>query len=312
MREAALRAAALPFRRPTRTQPGGCWWGFVGVGLLVAAALGWCAPQAVGAEPTASIRAAVFSPGVSGVDVSLTSFAGNRIKLQVSNAAYALVSRYAAVSAGLYVVTIRPHGAGPDSAPLLSWDLRAEPGQAYTIAVVGSSAAMRGTVLRDDLAAPKPGWGRIRVIHAASAAPKAQVRLLHGPALAPYLSFTASSGYTQVKAGTWQLAARSIGQPELSTDATLPISAGSVTSILLLDGPSGGLTLRVVLDAAGARPARGAVPAGGGGMAEVVSAPAAHQNSWPVRPAAFVAVAGVGGVVLAGAAVRRRHRTPSA
>jgi Domain of unknown function (DUF4397) len=296
VRAAGLRAAVLAI---------------VGAGLLLAAGLGWCAPtHAAGAEPVASIRAAVFSPGMSSVDVSLTSFAGTKTRLQVSNAAYALVSRYASVSAGLYVVTIRPHGAGLDSAPLLSWDLRAEPGQAYTVAIVGSAAAMRGTVLRDDLAAPKLGWGRLRVIQAASAAPTVQVRLVHGPALASYLTFTTSSGYTQVKAGTWQVAAHSISQPGLSIDATLSIRAGTVSSILLLDAPSGGLTMRAVLDAEAARPARGAVPAGGGGMAAVVSAPPAHNEPWPLRPAVVGALAGVVGTVLVGAAVRRRYRTP--
>jgi Domain of unknown function (DUF4397) len=283
--------------------------------VLMAALCGWLLPASATAAPLApaapqnvsSIRAADLSPGTTGLDVSLTSFAGNKVSLKVSNASYAVVSRYASVSAGLYLVAIRLHGAAAATAPVLTWNLDARPGQAYTVAVVGSGGGMRGVVLHDDLTAPRAGFGRVRVIQAASMAVAADVALVKGPALAKHLGFTSSGGYAQVRAGTWQLIARSTGQPPLTTDAMLSVTAGTVTSILLLDAPRGGLTLRTVLDAESARPARGAVPAGGGGMASVISAPLRGDQPWVTRPVTIAAASGAGLLVLI-MAVRRRRR----
>jgi Domain of unknown function (DUF4397) len=279
---------------------------------LLAVLCGWSVPASATAAPAApqdvaSIRAADLSPGTTGLDVSLTSFAGNKVSLRVTNASYAVVSRYASVSAGLYLVAIRLHGSGPASAPRLTWNLDARPGNAYTVAVVGSGVGMHGVALHDDLTAPRTGFGRVRVIQAASMAAAADVRLVKGPALATNLPFTSSSGYTQVHAGTWQLIAHSIGERPVSADATLSVTAGTVTSILLLDAPNGGLTLRTVLDAESARPARGAVPAGGGGMASVISAPPAHDQPWIARPVTIAAGVGLVGLVVLIAAVRRRR-----
>ena len=65
----------------------------------------------------------------------------------------------------------------------------------------------------------------------------------------------------------------------MTASARLAVEAGSINSVLLLDAPGSGITLKSVLDAAGASVMPvGAVPAGGGGMADVL-APRGHHRA---------------------------------
>jgi len=274
-----------------------------------AAVLGVAASEPAAGAPAelAVIRAAHFSPDTPGVDVYLQPFSGGSLSLFVPNAAYAAVSPYRLVDPGLYLVTMRPHGAAPTTAALLSWTLDARAGQAYTIAGVGTGTARHGVVLHDELTQPPAGTGRVRVVQAASRAPKAMVVAVNGPTLAANLAFATTTGYTQVPAGTWPLRAHSAQDPSVATSATVSIASGSVTSVLLLDGKSGGLAIRTVLDAASAPvPPQGAVPAGGGGMASVISG---HSN----RPHSDLArwlsgLAAMAGAVAGWIALARRQR----
>lgn len=255
------------------------------------------------ADDDALIRAAHFSPDTPGVDVYLTGFAGGQTRLWVPDAEYGGVSPYQRVPAGLYVVSMRAHGASPSSAPVISWNLNVKAGQVYTTAAVGTNSKLRSIVLHDDLALPPAGQGRIRLVQAASRAPQAQVTAVDGPTVAKAAAFATTTGYTDVPAGTWSLQAKSVTTPSVSTDARVSVPAGTVTSVLLLDAPSGGITIRTVLDAAAAGTVPvGSVPAGGGGMAP--NRAPAHQLELSLL--GLLAAAGGAGLVFA------RRRSPTA
>jgi hypothetical protein len=271
--------------------------GVIGISVVSSAAYA--------ASPMAMVRAAHFSPDTPGVDVYLKEFSGGNTNLFVPNATYAGVSPYIQVKPGIYLVTMRPHGAAPSTPALLSWTLNAKAGLVYTIAGVGTGAARHGIVLHDELTQPPAGTGKVRVIQAASRAPKADVSAVNGPSLATNVSFTATTPYTQVPAGDWSLQARSVPNPALTTSGTVSIASGSVTSVLLLDGKQGGLAIRTVLDGASApAPPNGAVPAGGGGMASVISGHGSGAPGWSL-PITLIALTGL--AVLA-AVSRRRAR----
>ncbi len=234
-------------------------------GLL--ATVGLTSPAGA-ADAPALIRAAHFSPDTPGVDVYLTGFAGKTARLWVPDAVYGAVTPYSSVPAGLYVVSMRPHGAAATSKPVISWNLDLKAGQAYTTAAIGSSASLRSIVLHDDLSLPVPGTGKVRLIQAASRASRADVVAIGGPTVADQAAFATTTEYTSVKAGTWSLRANSVGGSVVSAAGNVTVASGAVSSVLLLDAPGGGITIRSVVDAAGAGVLPvGAVPAGGGGTA---------------------------------------------
>ena len=269
--------------------------------LVVLALSGLTAPAAATtAEPDALIRAAHFSPDTPGVDVYLTGFAGGSTRLWVPNAVYGGVSNYQRVTPGLYVVSMRPHSAAASTPAAISWNLQVKAGQAYTTAAIGSASALRSIVLHDDLDLPPAGSGRVRLVQAASRAPIASVVALNGPTLAAQASFATTTGYTTVPAGTWAVQARSLSAAQLQAAARVSVASGSVTSLLLLDAPGGGITIRTVLDAAAASVVPvGAVPAGGGGTAGEQALPGASvggvaASRWSLLAAGLM----LGGLVL--------------
>ncbi|MCW2541177.1 MAG: hypothetical protein JWN95_2902 [Frankiales bacterium] len=266
--------------------------------------------SAGGATPApALVRAAHFSPDTPGVDVYLTAFSGGTTRVWVPNAEYGQVSPYKRVQPGLYVVAMRPHGAAVSTPPVVSWNLDAKSGQAYTAAAIGANKALKTIVLNDNLSLPGTGTGRVRVIQAASRAPKADVDATNGPTVANDLAFASTSAYATVPAGTWTLRAEATTDSSISATAQVPVQSDSVTSLLVLDAPQGGITIRSVLDAAGAGtvPA-GSVPAGGGGMAP--NAPAGGHSGWSDLSGATGLGAGIVGiaiVVLVGVIGRSRR-----
>jgi hypothetical protein len=270
-------------------------------GALAATALAWTAAPAAAspAGNAAVILGAHLSPNTASVDVYLTAFAGGRTTFWLSDVGYGDVSGYRRITPGPYVVAMRPHGAPASTPAALSWRFTAEPGHAYTVAAVGMNAHLRGIVLADDLQPPPPGHARVRVIQAASRAPRADVTLHGGAALVTGLPFAAASGYVTVPAGTWRVdASASGGSP--ATSGTVRIASGGVASLVLLDGKHGGLTLRILTDAAGARAEpSGPVPAGGGGTAPRPSA----------DPSAALRFAGLAGIVLAFAGLLGLNRS---
>ncbi len=253
-------------------------WSVAGGAALVLATWAGADVAAAAAAPApAVVRAAHFSPTTPGVDVYLGPFSGGGSKLWLSGVSYGAVSPYQTLRPGLYTVAMRVHGAPSSTKPALSWTLNAAAGQAYTVAGVGAGSSVRGLVLHDSLAAPPAGSGRIRVVQAASRAPRVTVAATHGPVIARNAAFASTTGYTTVPAGRWAVTATAAGSA-LAATATLTLGSGTVASVLVLDAKGHGITIRAVVDAtrAGTVP-RGPVPAGGGGTArlDLDGAPAA-------------------------------------
>jgi Domain of unknown function (DUF4397) len=220
----------------------------------------------------AEVRAAHFSPTTPGVDVYLSAFSGGTSTQWLSGVRYGGVSPYRRLAAGLYTIAMRPHGAAKSTKPMLSWTLNAKSGGAYTVAGVGAGSSVRGVVISDNLSTPPKGTGRVRVIQASSRAPIVTVRATAGPVIASRARFATTTGYATVKAGTWKLQVQSDGAtPPLTATGSVDVTSGGVTSVLLLDSKSSGITVRTLLDAAGtAKTPKGAVSAGGGGLAAVL------------------------------------------
>jgi hypothetical protein len=279
-------------------------------GILAGAALLAVGPSPASAAPTQSlIRAAHFSPTTPGVDVYLTPFSGGATKTAwLSNVTYGTVSGYESLASGTYTVAMRLAGAPASSAPALSWVLDAKPGAAYTIAGVGAGASVRGVVISDDPAVPQAGSGLVRVIQAASRAPVLSVRGVGGPVIAAGAQFASVTSYTNVAAGTLRVQAASTSDPSISADTTVTVKSGQVSTILLLDDPTRGITARVLVDAAAdAAVPVGSINAGGGGTATVTTG-SSSVGKW-------LSLAGITGALLVGAAAfiivsARRSRRP--
>ncbi|HKC26825.1 MAG TPA: DUF4397 domain-containing protein [Jatrophihabitans sp.] len=268
----------------------------LGAGLIVL-------PPAAAASSAgaAMIRGGHFSPNTPGVDVYLTAFAGKTTRLWLSGVGYGDVSGYERFAPGLYAVSMRPHGAAPSTPAALSWTLDARPGAAYTACAVGLNAQLHGIVLHDDLQPAPAGEARVRVIQAASRAPRADVVATGGPALARGVAFSTSTNYTLIHAGDYTIKASAVGNPALQATTRASFAPDSVHTVVVLDARSRGITTRVLDDATGAAVAPvGAPPAGAGGTARA-------PDDW-----VYGAVPGLVAVLataVAGALVLRKRRT---
>ncbi|SDU83400.1 protein of unknown function [Microlunatus sagamiharensis] len=240
------------------------------LGLLLA--LVGLAPSAAPAAAKESgagwVRLAHLSPDTPSVNVSLTSFGGSESMLKLSDVGYGDVSAYQKVPAGRYVASMTPAGGTAQSTPSITQAVTVADGRAYTVAAVGDNANLRGTVLDDDLRTPKAGSAKVRLLQAAVSAPTATVTAVGGPVLAQDAAFGSSTGYATIEAGVWDVQIAPAGAAPV--DTTVTAQPGSVNTIVLLDGPSGQVTAKVVKDASASpkAPKKGTgVDTGGGGTA---------------------------------------------
>ncbi|WP_448640697.1 DUF4397 domain-containing protein [Geodermatophilus sp. URMC 63] len=212
------------------------------------------------------LRLAHLSPDTPAVDVYVDSVADPAAGQVFPGVDYGTVSAYQDVPPGTYAISMRAAGADPDSPPVLSTTVQVTADSARTVAGVGPFADLGLEVLQDDLTPPPAGSSRLRVIAAAAAADTLDVAVPGGPALAADLAFADTTGYVDVPAGATSITVTpEDGQP---TELPVQVAAGSVYSVLVLDAPGGGLTVRTALDAAspGVVPV-GGVEAGAGGTA---------------------------------------------
>jgi hypothetical protein len=256
-------------------------------------------PAAASTAGFAEVRAAHFSPTTPGVDVYLSSFSGGSATQWLSGVRYGGVSPYRRLAAGLYTIAMRPHGAAKSTKPMLSWTLDAKSGGAYTVAGVGAGSSVRGVVISDNLSTPPKGTGRVRVIQASSRAPIVTVTAQSGPVIARRARFATTTGYANVKAGTWKLQVQSDQAPVLKASGSVKVASGAVTSVLLLDGKSAGITVRTLLDAAGtAATPKGAVSTDGGGLGDLLGGTGlgAGSDGFGLVGTAFLLFAAAGAV----------------
>jgi hypothetical protein len=232
--------------------------------LALAGALAAAPPARADDRPagTGLLRLAHLSPDTPVVDATVGPPGPTGGGTPVAGLAYGEVAPYAEVPAGRYAVSIRAAGQGTHGPPVLSTLVDVPPGGARTVAVAGRFADLALAVLTDDHSTPPPDSARLRVLAAAGAAGPLDVTITGGGPLATALPFPEAADWVTVPAGPATLRVQGGG-----TSLELPVApaAGSVATVLVLDHPGGGLTARLVTDAAGpAVVPAGGVDAGGG------------------------------------------------
>jgi hypothetical protein len=258
----------------------------------LAAAQAPVAVQAPAGAGTGWIRLAHLSPNTPAVDVYLYSFGDPAAQLVLHHVAYGDVSPYEPVTAGDYSVAMRLAGAAPTTKPVLSTSVTVAAGNAYTVAGLGPESALRLQVLHDELSTTK-GQALVRVIQASLREHVVTVSL-GTQVLASNLAFGTVSSYQSVSPATSTVRVTSNGA---TATATVTLAAGTVHTLVVLDGANG-VTIDNLLDAAGSAVA----PAGGAATGFGGTAP--RGSSSPL-PWALVILAGML-VALAGG-LRLRH-----
>jgi hypothetical protein len=236
------------------------------VGAVLAAVLAYGASAAVPAMAATSstgwVRCANLSPGNPAVDIYLLAFGNSGNPTVLKHVAYGEVSSYMAVPSGEYTVAMRSVGASASSPPIVSTNFMVSGGTNYTVASLGPAAARRLEVLKDAMAAPKD-QALVRVIQASLK--QDQVTITDGgQALAQQLAFGAVTSYMSVSPGPQNVQFSASGQQTAMAETLV---AGSVHTIVVLDGSSG-LKVDTLTDAAGSADApTGGAATGFGGMA---------------------------------------------
>jgi hypothetical protein len=243
------------------------------------------------------IRLAHLSPNTPAVDVYLYSFGNSSAQIVLHHVAYGTVSPYEQVPAGDYTVAMRAAGATATSAPVLSASVDVAAGHAYTVAGLGPQSGLRLQVLDDQLTTPS-GFALVRIIQASLK--QSVVSVSWGDdKLQGSLKFGAVSPYQTVSQGSKTLTVSGGGD---QATASVPLAAGTVHTLVVLDGPNG-LQIDNLLDAAGS----GTAPAGGaatgfGGMAP----------RGPSSPLPWLAAIGAGLALAAAGGRRLRSRRAAA
>jgi hypothetical protein len=236
------------------------------------------------------LRVAHLSPDTPAVDVSVAAESDPATGIALAGLGYGTVSDYRNLPPGTYTVSMRRAGAAASTPPALTTTVQVAAGSARTVAAVGSFADLGLRVLDDDLTPPPPGRARLRVVAAAATTPALDVALPGGESVVSGLAFPRSSDYVDVPAGSTALSVAPAGAQ--ATPLPVDLAAGSIYTVLVLDRPGGGLTVRPLVDAAGpALMPKGSVPAGEGGAAGT-------RNGTLAAVAAGVAVLAAVGLLL--------------
>jgi hypothetical protein len=211
------------------------------------------------------VRLAHLSPDTPAVDVYLSSVGGSMEQQKFPSVAYGVVSKYLPLPPGTYAVSMRAVGADPASAPILTTQATVEEGKAYTVAGVGKHADLGLRVIPDDLGLPGDGKAKVRVIQASIKQPVLDVTCA-GKTIGDDVQFASTTDYRTVGPGKWTI---KLNAPGAGTTATVsaPLNAGSVYSLIVLDGKNGGLTGELRTDARSNGVPEGGVATGGGGTA---------------------------------------------
>jgi hypothetical protein len=267
----------------------------LGAGLVTASA----APAALAAPADGYVRLAHLSPDTPAVDVYLYSKGKMTPRLVLRHVGYGALSPYQRLGRGAYTVAMRPADAAASSAPVLSTNVRVAGGAAYTVAGVGPYKGIKLQVLEDSASIPA-GRAGLRIIEASLKEPTVDVtaggrdvaRNLRFAAVTPYRSMLPKPATIKVTGGS--------GSP---VQTKVPLMAGSIHTVVVLDGPSGLKLLNLVDTAKGKATPRGGVDTGLGGLA-----PSAHRSttgSWGVT-AALGGLAALGALGVGLVRLRRR------
>jgi hypothetical protein len=269
------------------------------IGAVVALPLLAAGPaEAAPVSSTGWLRAAHLSPDTGAVDVWLTPFGGVAKAAAVPGVTYGSVTAYRSLAPGYYTLAMRPAGSPASTPAMLSDTVQVKAGQAYSVLAVGAAKSLSFHVVADDLTAPTATKSRVRLIQASTISSAVDVSAIAGPSLVQDAAYGLVSSYTEVPQGRWNLQIAPAGGGAATT-AQIDLPAGSVTTLLVLNGPSttGGVMLKPVTDAAAAA----VVPKGGVNTGEGGLATATEPSSNVLVPLAL-------GLAVAGTVLWRRNR----
>jgi hypothetical protein len=233
------------------------------------------------------VRYANLSQGTP-EDVYLYSFGNPKNQTVLMHQGYGGVSSYMQLSAGEYTIAVRAVGAAAASPASITTSFMVSAGTNYTVASLGSATGRRLKVLQDQIAAPS-GEALVRVIQASSKQPRVTVSV-GADTLARQLAFGSVTTYQTVKPGT---ATVEFSTPDGHATTPVTLAAGSVHTIVVLDGTSG-LKIDNLTDAAASQvAAKGGAATGLGGTAP--GTPAPGLTPWLATLAAGLLLAVAGG-----------------
>ena len=214
-----------------------------------------------------------LSPNTPPVDVYLYSFGDAKAMLVLKHVAYGTVSPFEKLTSGEYTVAMRGAGAKPGSPPVLSTTVNVTAGGAYTVAGLGPAKALRLQVLRDRLTTPK-GESLVRVIQASLHDHKVTVTA-GSQVLARQLAFGNVTSYATARPGTWMV---HVSGAAGTATKSVTLSAGTIHTLVVLDGAGGSLMIDNLVDAAGS----GIAPQGGAatGLGGTAPVPAPSPAPW--------------------------------
>ena len=243
------------------------------------------------------VRCANLSQGTP-EDVYLFSFGDPENPTVLRHEGYGGVSSYMQLSAGEYTVAVRPVGAAASSPASITTSFMVSAGTNYTVASLGPAKRRRLQVLQDQIVAPS-GEALVRVIQASSKQPRVTVSI-GADTLAQQLALGSVTTYQAIQPGTPTVV---FSTPDGHTAMPVTLAAGSVHTIVVLDGTSG-LKLDNLTDAAASQAAaKGGAATGLGGTAP--GPPAPGLAPWLATLAAGLLLAVAGGFGL------RRSRRPA-
>ncbi|GAA2594447.1 hypothetical protein GCM10010411_29570 [Actinomadura fulvescens] len=259
--------------------------------VLASAAVGVGAAPGAAAPAQGYVRLAHLSPDTPAVDVYLYSGKGpldrRHQRLVLKHVGYGALSPYQRLDGGTYTVAMRPANAAATSPPVLSAVVRVRAGAAYTVAGMGPYKGIKLRVMDDSVDLPA-NRAAVRVIAASLKVPTVDVTL-GDRKLAGGLRFASVAPYEIVPARTARIRVRGDGGQQAGTKVAL--GAGSVHTVVVLDGKPGLRLLSLVDVAQGSRTPTGGVNAGFGGLAE---RPASDRDRgvWTVLALTVLACAG--------------------
>jgi hypothetical protein len=208
------------------------------------------------------VRCADLSPGAPEV-VYLYPFGNPSHPMMLMHQGYGSVTEYMPFSAGQYTLAMRPAGAPASSPPTVSTSFMVSAGSNYTVASLGSESSRRLKVLDDQMAAAAGSTALVRVIQASLKQPQVTVSV-GSDVLARQLTFGSASSYQSVRPGSPTV---TFSAPGGHAAMAVTLTAGSVHTLVVLDGTSG-LRIDNLTDAAGSMDSpRGGAATGFGGTA---------------------------------------------
>jgi Domain of unknown function (DUF4397) len=168
---------------------------------------------------------------------------------------YGTISDYQAVPAGTYAVSMRKPGDPVTALPVLSASVTVSDGKAYTVARIGAPGKAEARIIEDDRSLPAGNQAKVRVVQAAQRT--FDVSVAGGGTIAKNVAFATATGYQGVDAGDKTLRVQPAGGQ--ATNVRAKVAAGSVYSLLVLEGANGTVTAELRTDAK----RQGEVPKGG-------------------------------------------------